>query len=507
MAITIVKQQAASKMVPAFNPVNFTLNSTNNGSCNFRYVTEIYINNIFRVRLKTFPDPSTGFGFVQIGRIIEDYMMNYAPTAGSAWMTKSSTAPGPFVTVYCKFGEEYDSSSNCTGAVVTYPNLSTSNTFYAFNAALDYEVWPSFDYTNFLIGTASSTTKQFLTQGPREIEATFNDSLNLTFLSNATPANAKITYYKKDGTTTLKYIGVTASNSGLGYWNLNCGPYDLNLRSTGINLFPNGPALTLPDITGSTDRYEIVLINSSTQSVSETITVKIKEPKEFRTRIGWIGLYGNPERYTFYHRNRLSYNIERREYKKNMFRNIGNEWTYAVGDRGRTSLANITQEQHTVSTFARKEDSEWLTQLWLSNEAWVEEQPDIFKWRVFRSGTSMIFQVPPNLNLKVGDKIWVMTDSINYPLYGEYNGLLTVAAVYGPDNVYVDCSLPYTAPAGPFTWNITTEAYGCGVKQESYVRLPIMVVDTTIEEKQRTNKPIEYTIRYDASYEKNTMRG
>lgn len=508
MAITVIKQQASGKMVPAFNPINFTLNSTNNGACNFRYITDIYINSIYRLRLKTFPDPTTGYGFIQIGRVIEDYIQNYVPVTGASWLRKSSaTSPAPFITVFCRFGEEYDSSANCTGTVTTYPNLVNSNTFYAYNAAIDYEDWPSFDYTNYLVGTASSTTKKFLTLANREIEATYNDSLDLSFLTTTTPTNARIVYYRTNGTTATKYIGVTGSSSGLGYWNLNCGPYDLNLRSTGINLFPNGPALTMPDITGITDKYEITLMNSATQSVSETITVKLKCPKEYRTRIGWIGQYGNVERYTFYHRNRMNYAIERKEYKRFMMRNIGNEWTYAVGDRGRTSLAQISQEQHTVSTFARKEDSAWLTDIWRSNEVWVEKQPDIFNWRVFRQTNKMIFQVPPDLNLKVGDQFWVITDFVANPLYSEYNGLLTVAAVYGPDNVYVDCNIPYTAPIGPFTYNITTEAFGIGIKIANYVRLPIMITDTSVEERQRTNRPIEYTIRYDMAYEKNTLRG
>lgn len=505
--ITIVKQIASNRLVPAFNHQNFTLNSTMNGQCNFRYLTDVYINGVFRIRLKTFPDPTTGYGFIQIGRVIEDYIANYIPADGNTGISKiSTTTPGPYLEVYCKFGEEYDSTSNCTGKVNPYPNLATSNTYRTWNAAFDYEDYPTYNPIDFTIGTASSTTSKFLTLAPRVQEAYINDSYNLTFYANQKPANLKVTLYKSNGSTQTLYLAGAGSAAGL--YNVNCGPYDILKQSSAANIWPNGYyAATTSNITCATTKYEVTLMNSATQSISETFTFNLKPLKEFRTRIGWTGQYGNPERFTFFHRNRKTYNIQRSEYQKNLFSNIGNEWTYRVGDRGRTQLYNRTQESHQVSTFARKEDSEFMTSLWRSTNAWVEVQPRVFEWRVFRQGSKMIFQVPPDLNLKAGDVFWSMVDEVTNPTYGEYNIKFTVQSVSGPNNVYVDCGLIWSAGTPPFLpGNSTDEAYGCAVVIESYSRLPIVVTDSSVEVSQRTNRPVTYTISYDAAYEKNSIK-
>lgn len=507
MAITIVKQIGSNKLIPAYNHQNYTLNSTMNGKCNFRYITDVYINNVFRLRLKTFPDPQTGFGFIQIGRVIEDYVNNALPSDGNPGVSKvPATVPGNFLQVYCKFGEEYDPTANCTGVVTTYPNLATSQTHNVFSGVVDYEDYPTWNGTDYTIGTQSSTTSKFMTYAPREVDVYLNDSYNLNFYSANKPASAKIVLYKENGTTTTTYISGTGSGAGI--YSIACGPYDILKASSTPNLWPNGSyAGTTSNITCATTKYEVTLMNSGTQSVSETFTFNMKPHQTYRTRIGWIGPLGAPERYTFYHRNREAYAITRREFRKNMYSNIGNEWKYNVGDRGRTQLATIVQEKHTVASFVSEPNSEWLTSLYMSTEVWQEEQPRIFNWRVFRQGNKMIFQVPPDLNLKAGDKFWSVVNEVQNPTYGEYNINFTVASVYGPNNVYVDCNLAYSAGFPPFGGgNSTDEAYGVGVVIEPYVKLPIIVTDQQVEKMQRMGRPIVYTLTYDMAYDKNSMK-
>lgn len=505
MAITIIKEVGANKLIPAYNHQNYTLNSTMNGQCNFRYLTDIYINGVFRLRLKTFPDPQTGFGFIQISRVVEDYIQNYLPSSSAPGVSKiTTTVPGPILSVYCKFGEEYDASANCTGAVLPYANLATSATHNVWSGVIDYENYPTFNGTDYTIGTQSSTTKKFLTNSPREVDAYLNDSYNLNFYATAKPATARVRIYKSNGSSSTIYISGTGSGAGL--YTLACGPYDILKASSTPNLWPNGQyAGTTSNITCATTHYDVTLMNSATQSISETFTFNMKPHKEFRTRIGFIGELGSAERYTFYHRNREQFAITRREFTKNMYSNIGNEWKYNVGDRGRTQLTADTQERHTVSSFCSEQDSPWLSTLWISPEVWLEEQPRIFNWRVFRQGNKMIFQVPPDLNLKPGDKFWSVVDEITNPLYGEYNINFTVASVYGPNNIYVDCNLAYQ-PLTLYGGNLTDEAYGVGVVMEDYVKLPVIVTDQQVERMQRMGRPIVYTLTYDMAYAKNTMK-
>jgi hypothetical protein len=507
MAITIIKQIGSNKLIPAYNHQNYTLNSTMNGNCNFRYITDIYVNGVFRLRLKTFPDPQTGYGFIQIGRVIEDYVSNALPEDGAAGVSKLPiTVPGNLLQVYCRFGEEYDPTANCTGVVTTYPNLATSQTHNVFSGVIDYQNYPTFDGADWTIGTQSSTTKKLMTYSPRQIDVYLNDSYNINFYSADKPASARVVLYKENGSSTTTFISGTGSGQGI--YTLACGPYDILKTSQVPNLWPNGQySGTTSNITCATTHYEVTLMNAATQSVSETFTFNMKPLQAFRTRIGWIGDLGSPERYTFYHRNRQAYAITRREFRKNMYSNIGNEWKYNVGARGRTQLATVVQERHSVSSFVSEENSDWLTSLYMSTEVWQEEQARIFEWRVFRQGNKMIFQVPPDTNLKPGDKFWSVVNEIQNPTFGEYNINFEVVNVYGPNDIYVDCDLAWSAGFPPFGGgNLTDKANGVGVVIEPYIKLPIIVTDQQVERMQRMGRPIVYTLQYDMAYNKNTMK-
>jgi hypothetical protein len=49
----------------------------------------------------------------------------------------------------------------------------------------------------------------------------------------------------------------------------------------------------------------------------------------------------------------------------------------------------------------------------------------------------------------------------------------------------------------------------CGIvqKKENWSILPIVISDNTVEVKQRTARPIEYTLNYRTAYQKTTLRG
>ena len=72
MSVTIL--QSPDTVMPVYNDIVFTVDSTNKSQCSFRYVCDIYVEAVFVERLKLFPDPVTGYASFKINRVLEDYM-------------------------------------------------------------------------------------------------------------------------------------------------------------------------------------------------------------------------------------------------------------------------------------------------------------------------------------------------------------------------------------------------------------------------------------------------
>lgn len=364
MAAYFITNFTSGKYYPVNNPINITVNSANSGNCNFRYVARIFINNTFVFSSKLFPDPTTGYGFFQIDRILQDWITNTIPkTPYTAFfnIAASTTIPTALQSVYVKIGEEYDSSVNCDGTVYSYLDQVTSNTFYAYNGAFGYEEFLSYNDSDYILSGAS-TTKKFLTNQPRTKEVTFNDSEYLDFLTNSTVNSTfQIVITRYDLSGVVDNITVPAGSptlTGVKRYRIAVGPFDLN------------KILASNYITSSTSKYEIYISVSSIQ-VSETMTYKVKAPKPFETRLAWINQLGGIDHFTFYHRNNKSYDIVRKTFKKSLQSNYASNWTYQVGDRQDTTYNIAVNEKHSVSTYCGRLESAWLNELYFSLDVWT----------------------------------------------------------------------------------------------------------------------------------------
>lgn len=497
MPVNIVSNLTSGKFYPANNHINLTVTSANNGNCNFRYVCDIYINGTkITPPLKLFPDPTTGYGFFELSRVIQDYIDNSIPSTpySTTFASLAVTNPGPILTVYCKLGEEYDSSSECDGTVVQYLNQSQSNTIYVFNGAIDYENYPTWNYTDYLVGTVSNTKTKFLTNSPREVELTYNDSFFLDFLSLATVNSNwyyRVTTYDELGGILSIFSQNCGSIAQSKRYRIAVGPYDIN------------KVAGLPMIDSYVFKYDINLRYGST-IVSETFTFKVKEPNELSTRFAFFGLLGSIEHMTFYHRNKKSFDIERKNYEKGMMSNSGGAWGYSVGARGTSAYKISATEQHLVSTYCNQDYSNWLYEMWLSPDVWTYKRPEMISFRVYKDNNpavdsitdKMLFYMEDGHGLVVGDQIMCFPDRDN-PLSLDYSNLFTITSVTG--NV-IDCGLTLGV------YNLVTETCGWCYKFSNWNRLPIAISDNSVEVKQKTSKPVEYTLKYQAAYSKTTLR-
>ena len=492
--ITIINQIPSNKFLPSANPINVSVDSDANGKCNFRYVCDILIDgdNVFRFKL--FPDPLTGYGFFQLADVISDYLNEYLPQNNTAAITVgTSTEAKSVVQVDLQFGEEYDNSTDCTGDVITRPNLAQSNTFYVYLGALDYEEWPSYNDAKYKVDYSTTFTQAgpyFLTKRPRgSVEVSYGDSYYLDWLSLVPPVSGvtQLTIFTSLGGTILFNAPTLTS---VKKYRVACGPHDINR------------ALNMPAIHAGIKWYDVLLRSgSSTNYRTETFRIWVKAPGAFRTRIGFIGSLGSVEYETFFHRNRAAYEIQRKDYKKYLTTNKGGgNWSYDVGDRQATTYATTATERHLVSTFVDEATSSWLWEMWLSTNVWVEDRPTQMPFRVFREDSTptsrMLYWLEDNHGLVVGDSFFSIPKDI--PQYGDYRKRFTIVGVSG--NI-VDVGVTFD------TYNITNEACGWLVKDEESRRIPIVISDQSVEVKQKTGKQIEYQLQYKNSVDKFTLRG
>jgi len=498
MAITIVSNFTSGKFYPSANPINTTVTSNNSGKCNFRYICDLYVNGTKVFTDKIFPDPNTGHGFFLLSRVLQDYIttVSVVNTTSIFNLAATSTAPTAALSVYCRFGEEYDSSVNCDGTVLQYTNLATSSTFYVYEGAFDYEDFPSYTYTNYLMGTSSTTAStSFLTNSPREVEVTYNDSYYLDFLTLQTVTSAFRVYIEwtyQDGTTGATYLP-SGTLSNVKRYRLAVGPYNLN------------KIYGTPVISQSVSSYKIWLSYGAIRK-SEVFTFKLKDPKTFTTRLGFVGLLGGIENFTFYHRNSKTFNIDRKSYEKTLGRNISNSWSYAVGDRATTTYKTSASEQHKVSTYCSRDVSEWLYEMWLSPDVWVYRRPELQEIRIYdelgiylpyqASNTRILFWVNDTTGLSAGDYIIVLPEYIS--AYDEFTGRFEILSI---DGNIVDVGATWGSYFPPH------ELCAYIYKDTTFDRLPVVIADNNIEVKQKLTKPIEYSLSYQMAYSKNTLRG
>jgi len=492
MAITIVSNFTSGKFYPSANPINTTVNSNNSGKCNFRYICDLYVNGTKVFTDKIFPDPNTGYGFFLLSRVLQDYIttVQLSNTFAAFNLAASATAPTAALSVYCRFGEEYDSSLNCDGTVLQYTNLATSNTFYVYEAALDYEDFPSYTYTDYLMGTASATaSKSFLTNSPREVDVTYNDSYYLDFLTMATINSNWKLVVTINGSLFTSFTAPTLTN--VKRYRLAVGPYNLNKLSG------------TPIINQELSSYEVYLAYNNIRQ-SEIFRFNVKDPKTFTTRLGFVGLLGGIENFTFYHRNSKSFSIERKTYEKTLGRNISNAWSYTVGDRGTTTYKISAAEQHRVSTFCSREMSEWLYEMWLSPDVWTYRRPELQEIRIYdEAGTytgtpdsRILFWVNDTTGLSVGDYLMVIPEYISG--YVEFIGRFQIQSI---DGNIVDVGATYASYYPPR--QLCAYIY----KDTTFDMLPVVIAENNIEVKQKLTRPIEYSLNYQMAYSKNTIRG
>lgn len=244
---------------------------------------------------------------------------------------------------------------------------------YDWNAVIQYEEVPSFNWNKWWLG---STSSKFLTNQPAISSAKVTDRGSIAWLNAGTIIPVPNRQYflvvtsETNGLPNLPYIHrlLVMDESApwlsfdidTSYRIIECGayPWNLNVMSqadSGINV-----------ISGTEDIYTIQLYKLEDPVGHPTDYVAISEPKSFKmdyecqryepVRFMFLNSLGQYDYFNATLLSRTSINASRDTYAKTL------PWNYTVGDRGKTTVNVNAQETYSIFTnFVDDETARWLS--------------------------------------------------------------------------------------------------------------------------------------------------
>ncbi|CAB4178081.1 hypothetical protein UFOVP1015_35 [uncultured Caudovirales phage] len=369
-ATIITTPETVSAWVCAYNPIVFTVSSTNTAEANFRYVIDINIDYPITVskRLKMSARPD-GFLLIDIHRIIENYL-SFDFGIGEA--TDAMPCLNSHVDFVVSFGVEYGTTP------VVYPDLGITSNIYAIPAALKHSVasygsepdYISVDLeTDYRITNAvTGTTAKFLTSSPRTITMCLGKNYYLYTTYKNEPIKLRVRLYNTAGTltaTTYKTLttGIdVVTRIGVGTYNI---ALFLGTSLTGI---------------GS---YDVTLCNAGNTPLGETFTFIIdcdctKYNESFR--LHWLNPLGGFDAHTFNKRFDRSFNIKKANYTKILGAvDVAGAFTFSPSQAGKVLFDSRATESIKInSDWVTEEYNTWLLTLAKSTQVFWEIDNDTY---------------------------------------------------------------------------------------------------------------------------------
>ena len=189
-------------------------NSTASGQTDFKYVMDIYTGGNQQVRVKLYPEPSSGKGYFDAGPIVRNTMTYDWLTPSTNVLMCEPNANGQIAQSYTyQIGEDYSG--------VTTLNMA-SGTVSAYN-------WTAPLFKRKVSDISTYNGKAF-TNRPNQLEASLTDNIYI-----ASKDVSGITVSTYDGTNTLIATTAFSFGSSKPFGQLNIGPNALNNPTTIIN--------------------------------------------------------------------------------------------------------------------------------------------------------------------------------------------------------------------------------------------------------------------------------
>lgn len=375
--MAIIIKQSPQRVMPVYNNIIFTVDSTNKTQCNFNYICDIYINGVYTTRLKRLPKGTLGYGEFEVNRVLEDYLTFDFQNNLNGFLTSTNS----ILYYELLFGEEYDNSANCDAGTTIYPNLLSSDSvmslkFQAFNGALQYKEWLSWNWQDYQ-ATNGNTTKKFLTNIPNNALVKINDRMVMSMFKNSFNATRlEIKTYDKYNTLIGTYAYDNPSlpiTSFIDIITVGVGPENLNNTTLAVG--------TQPVISNLVKYYTVQMIgvipNYSSELKTFYIDNRINKFDSFR--FWFLNKLGVFDSYTFTLSNTQQLSINRNDYNKLYGKFVApSTWTYNFKDRGlTTNSVDATQNYIVNSNWLSQDESNWLNELVTSTESYLISENNI----------------------------------------------------------------------------------------------------------------------------------
>jgi len=401
MAITINSTPLNVANFPsAHDDAWFVVTSTNVAQTNFKYVFDIYVNGNFAATLKSFPDPSTNKGFLNVSNIARNYLNSYfTPSTTSPGTAFTYTADAGYLEVEVFFGEEYGGS--------TYPNLNTSSIFL-------FNYYPQI----------------FSELGPDYVYQSYTYDQGLTFLSNRDLTKIKafsssrlyiplLSSQPNSGTMNMKIV-VQGYNPSTNTWTTWTGNNVATYTYTQLDVSPGAlnQYFGFNYINDSISRYIVKVLIDDDYYLTELEIENGCSPRYGNTAVHFLNSLGGYETINFDLIRRKSGSFERKSFERMMYqydstsqqmRNL-NASRRLIYPGTSTFFVNETVNFRLVSDYVNEIDFDFFRELIASPEVYLEQSGGFFpisivdsQWTQKRKFADKVFNL--ELNVEYGKKM------------------------------------------------------------------------------------------------------
>jgi hypothetical protein len=338
--------QTPETYTPGYNEQIFQSSGNTASKNSYKYIYNIYDSTgVTKLvpSIKIPPRPTDNSSIFDAGRIVENYLSSDIAIldTGSEGVKQNSNSYYPYVV---KVGEEYDLS---TTGVTSYPDLITSSgTVYAWNAALPFQEFRTFNPIDFTGSTASVRLGKALSSIDLIMAADGFKRINVDEEEWIYGMYVEVNGFK-DYMVTVYYSGNSYSYVVDNPYTLLSSNDDRFVRfpsgTATLNKIPSGSITTsdpLPIIQTGALTYSIYTRNSVGATSSQLYTYQIQDSYFCRTdskydkyRLHFLNAYGGFDSFTFSKVSRITEDIERKQYKQ-IYGTTSGRWTYNTYDKG-----------------------------------------------------------------------------------------------------------------------------------------------------------------------------
>jgi len=330
--------------------------SDNSGQTDFKYVFDVFNGSEQLVRVKLYPDPTTGRGYFDAGSVVrnEFSVSWFLPEGGDGSFVKQPNASGEISLTYnIRVGEDFSG--------ITTLNLASGNVT-AYN-------WrpPLFNRRQ---STISVFNNKYMTNRRKVAKIKLGEKL---FIPYKGTGSLRLNYQTYNASNTLVASGNSENNyTSNGFFQMDIGTAAVNI-SAGSSV-----------ITSSTSYYKVRVENTTTSQFSDWFTVYLDCDNRFTPYcLHFINQYGMFETMRFSKASKLTMNVERKTYEKLPERFTNTAVTYYndnnVYHETKINYASKYQWNYKLtSDLMPDEDYQWLSELITSPLIYFEKDGDFY---------------------------------------------------------------------------------------------------------------------------------